>query len=270
MAYVLGIDAAWTLTNPSGIALVSTETNPPKLIWAAPSFEDFVLRTKPEEWCGKHDFRASLGNVLSAAKGLGARSIDVIAVDMPLAHEPVRGRRHCDHLISKDFGGRGCATHTPTLMRPGEVSDRFLHEAKHAGFALVTAAHDTPKHALIEVYPHVALIELLGVDYRVPYKLSRRRRYWREASPTERLAKLSREWEGILRGLSGRIEMNLTVDCTGRTMQFWKAWEDVIDAIICCWVGTEWLAGRARPYGNEVAAIWVPQEVDIKHGKGLA
>jgi hypothetical protein len=37
-----------------------------------------------------------------------------------------------------------------------------------------------------------------------------------------------------------------------------KGYEDAIDALICCWVGAEFLMGRAKPYGDTDAAIWIP------------
>jgi predicted RNase H-like nuclease len=103
MSLVLGIDAAWTAKNPSGIALVSTETDPPKLIRASPSFEDFMLGTKPDAWCGKHEPQASLSEVLSKAAEIAGGAVTVIAVDMPVAHDQVRGRRECDNAISREF-----------------------------------------------------------------------------------------------------------------------------------------------------------------------
>jgi len=259
MGYVLGIDAAWTATNPSGVALVSSEGSPPKLIRASPSFEDFVLGTDPNAWCAKHNFRASLDDVLSVATELGGASVDVIAVDMPIATKPVRARRTSDHLISKCFGGRGCSTHTPTILRPGEISDRLCEEALANGFSLVTKTEQQPERALIEVYPHVAVLELCQAAYRVPYKLARMRRYWPKATACERRDNLRKEWAGVIGCLQEKIDFDFEIDCDGRTMQFWKAWEDVIDAMVCCWVGLEWLGGRARPYGDETSAIWVPE-----------
>jgi predicted RNase H-like nuclease len=265
MGHVLGIDAAWTVANPSGIALLTTDTNPPRVLQASPSFEDFVRKTKPDAWCGKYNSKASLTDVLVAAKamGAGADMIDVIAVDMPIAQQPVRGRRYCDQLISRSFGARGCATHTPTASRPGKISDRFLHEAQEAGFSLVTAVSQRSERALLEVYPHVAVLELCNVGFRVPYKLSRRARYWPGASPGDRLKKIAESWEHIMRCLNERMLIDFAVDCTGKPLQFWKAWEDTIDAVVCCWVGLEWLAGRTRPYGDELAAIWVPEGTDL-------
>jgi predicted RNase H-like nuclease len=40
-----------------------------------------------------------------------------------------------------------------------------------------------------------------------------------------------------------------------------KRYEDALDALICGWVGVEYLAGRAVPLGNEDAAIWCPADV---------
>lgn len=269
MAHILGIDAAWTATNPSGIALVSTDTDPPRLLRASPSFEDFVLGTAPEAWCGKHNLRASLRDVLTAASDLGGESIDVVAVDMPLGLKPVRGRRPCDHLVSSAFGGRGCATHTPTVQRPGVVSDAFLRDAAEAGFELATTVSQRPRCALLEVYPHAALLELCDLEYRAPYKLARRHRYWPDKTANDRLQEIRLSWDIILHFLRQRLAFDLTIDCEGRNLKYWKAWEDVIDAIVCCWVGLEWLNGRARPYGDDQAAIWVPI-ARTDHGEDLA
>ncbi len=37
-----------------------------------------------------------------------------------------------------------------------------------------------------------------------------------------------------------------------------KAFEDMLDAVICAWVGAAILDGRARAYGDDISAIWVP------------
>jgi hypothetical protein len=71
MVHVLGIDAAWSSKNPSGVALLSTESDRPRLIRAAPSFEDLILGTEPQAWCSHHDFRTSLCDVLSKAEEIG-------------------------------------------------------------------------------------------------------------------------------------------------------------------------------------------------------
>tara|TARA_B100002003_G_scaffold148670_1_gene137814 strand:+ start:724 stop:861 length:138 start_codon:yes stop_codon:yes gene_type:complete len=37
-----------------------------------------------------------------------------------------------------------------------------------------------------------------------------------------------------------------------------KTYEDGIDALVCAWVGIEYLRGAATPYGDDDAAIWIP------------
>lgn len=39
-----------------------------------------------------------------------------------------------------------------------------------------------------------------------------------------------------------------------------KACEDIIDAIVCAWVATTALDGKAIPYGDADAAIWIPEQ----------
>jgi len=258
MACVLGIDAAWTAHNPSGVALISTE--PPKLIRALPSFEDFIVNTEQHDWGRQHDFRASLEDVMREAEAISGSDIGVIAVDMPIAHQPVRVRRRCDTAISKAFGARGCSTHSPTEQRPGPVSDALYQEATAAGFALKTAGSDGVSPALLEVYPHVALLALCGAERRLRYKLSKRAKNFsglRDARA--RLEAVRCEWNRILGCLKREIDFSLDIGDGIRTLREWKAWEDAIDAIVCAWVGLEWLRARARPYGDEVAAIWVPE-----------
>src|SRR5512147_2695782 len=101
MALVLGIDAAWSAKNPSGVALVATGPNQPLLIRAAPSYQDFAQGTPPEDCGTQIDPHNSLAELLTEAQRIGGETVSVIAVDMPVALSPVRGRRCCDNAISK-------------------------------------------------------------------------------------------------------------------------------------------------------------------------
>lgn len=38
-----------------------------------------------------------------------------------------------------------------------------------------------------------------------------------------------------------------------------KAFEDMLDAVVCAWVGCCILDGRARSFGDGSSAIWVPR-----------
>jgi predicted RNase H-like nuclease len=259
MTLILGIDAAWSRKNPSGVALVATNPNRPRLIRAAPSYEHFVRDTPPEDWGAPSDSCANLCQLLVEAQKIAGEPVSVITVDMPVAQSPVRKRRCCDIMISKEFGGRWCSTHSPTKERPGTISDTFFEDAVKAGFRLKTIGSDGAQPALLEVYPHVALLELCEAERRLPYKLSKRAKNFSTLRPSGRLDAVMDEWSKIIVCLESRIDTDLNLDRGIKGLRVWKAWEDVIDAIVCCWVGVEWLAGRAKAYGDDDAAIWVPR-----------
>ena len=82
---------------------------------------------------------ASMDTLLAAAAGLGGRPVDLIAVDMPLATEPISARRAADREVSRLFGGRGCAVHSPTKERPGRLADDLRSALAARGYRLQTA-----------------------------------------------------------------------------------------------------------------------------------
>ena len=65
----------------------------------------------------------------------------------------------------------GCAVHSPSAERPGAMADRCAPTSPP--LATPYQWRGPAATALIECYPHVALLELLKRDYRVPYKVSR-------------------------------------------------------------------------------------------------
>jgi predicted RNase H-like nuclease len=114
------------------------------------------------------------------------------------------------------------------------------------------------------VYPHTALLSLLGADYRVPYKISRSRKYWPIALPETRRASLLSRWRTILEALGRSAGVVIPPRVFALPTQFasfsqMKRYEDALDAIICAWVGIEFLRNRADPLGDETAAIWTPR-----------
>ena len=90
MTVVLGIDAAWTEKQPSGVA---------------PSYEAFMALPDgiPVEWqSGRFlgcipDVRA----LLEADNRLARSPVDIVTVDMPIASGPITGRRLADNCISR-------------------------------------------------------------------------------------------------------------------------------------------------------------------------
>lgn len=192
-------------------------------------------------------------------------SIGCVAVDMPLATTPIVGRRAADNAISSRFGPNGCAVHSPSADRPGPIADRLRAECSTLGYALHTntsSPQDFP--ALIEVYPHVALLALLNRNYRVPYKVSRSNQYWRTEQPSrgQRIQRLLHEFQAIKAGLDAQINgipPFIPMPEAVTTLASLKPVEDMLDALICAWMGIEHLEGRTTGLGDAIAAIWVPK-----------
>jgi predicted RNase H-like nuclease len=158
--------------------------------------------------------------------------------------------------------------HSPTATRPGPLSETVGRGFERRGYRLATTARPRELPALLEVYPHTALLSLLGAERRVPYKIARSRRYWPEEPPEGRRARLLAQWRTILEALRGRagIEISprvfaLPARCT--SFSGMKRYEDALDAILCAWVGAEFLRDRADPLGDDTAAIWTPHRASL-------
>jgi predicted RNase H-like nuclease len=195
VASVLGIDAAWTERNPSGVALITGAPGRWRYVAVAPSYASFVALADGRQVCwDAPKFEGGVPNaaeLLGAAGKLGKAGVDIVAVDMPLATVPIVGWRSADSAISREFGRYGCGTHTPSVTRPGPLSDRFRAEFEGMGFCLATQLSDLGRpRRLIEVYPHVALLKLLSAPYRLKYKVSKVRTYWPTAPADQRIDKL--------------------------------------------------------------------------------
>jgi predicted RNase H-like nuclease len=264
MTVVLGIDAAWTLAQPSGIALVQSRGPKWECVAVAPSYASFMALAQgvPVDWDRKpKGDPPDVDALLKAARRLlDGTKVDVVAVDMPLATRPISGRRRADNLLSSAFGGRGCAVHSPTIERPGPIADLIRKGFAKSGFPLATADFRPGTHpALFEVYPHIAVMKLLDQNYRVPYKIARVAHYWPECSAEERRRKILAIWGRILAALKKSIQ-GMGLSPKGSNLASLKRWEDGMDAIVCAWIGIEYLRGRTVPFGDETAAIWAPSQ----------
>jgi predicted RNase H-like nuclease len=191
---------------------------------------------------------------------LCGHSIDLVAIDMPLALEPIVGGRASDNAVSAAYGARKCGTHTPSANRPGRISDDLRSAFEAAGYPLLTRLVRPP--GVIEVYPHPALVELASAHERLPYKASKVGRYWPSDTPERRRELLYREWKGIvtllecqITGVGAALPM-LDQQASGHNR---KAYEDMLDAVVCCWVAVCALEGCAIPFGDDCSAIWIPR-----------
>jgi len=256
VAVVLGIDAAWTARQPSGVALLRSRRAGWECVALAPSYASFLAgrvdwTARPEG--GVPDCDA----LLAAAMRLAGAAPDVIAIDMPLATRRITGRRAADNAISSAYAARGLGAHTPNELRPGPVADVMRLGFGRHGYRVAGAKTPagTPR-VLIEVFPHAAAIHLAAASYRVPYKLSRIAQYWPERTPQARRRALLAQWTVLRRALAAQIAGGALRVPTRGTLAALKRYEDALDALICAWIGTEYLAGRVRAHGDATAAVW--------------
>ncbi len=274
MPVVLGIDPAWTVSNPSGVALLTGKGGRWRCLGVAPSYEGFIALAQgiPVNW----GMSAKAGapppaEILHAAEALAPGSgVDAVAVDMPVSRVRFDGRRFADDAATRALGRFGCGVHSPTPSRPGPLGAGLNEGFAARGFEVATTEPATPgMRPLLEVYPHPAAIALLRADYRVPYEVARTAKYWPERSVDERINQVLGQWGRLLAALGETIEgieLPLPKAADGLTLSGLKRFEDALDALICAWVGTQYLEGRCVPLGDRTAAIWVPATLGPREG----
>ncbi|WP_234189196.1 DUF429 domain-containing protein [Shinella sp. NM-101] len=273
MTTILGIDAAWTTSQPSGVALVSSTAGNWRLIFAGSSYRHLLDHGNESPISNSRPFGsvAEPAALLAAAEETAQAPVDLVAVDMPLSLGPITARRVSDDLVSAAYGARHCSTHTPSAIRPGKISDDLRGGFERCGYRLLTKEVGVP--GLLEVYPHPALVELLCAERRLPYKQGKARNYWPSETPAGRRIKLFETWQSIIDGLdqeiTGASNVLLLPSPEAPAWQL-KAFEDTLDAVICAWIGICVYEGAAIPFGDDTSAIWIPQSKLLSSRRGRA
>lgn len=265
MTTVLGIDAAWTAGQPSGVALVQRVGSRWRCRAVAPGYAAFDQLARGLDWDWRTQVpggQADVEQLLGAAALITGGPPDLVAVDMPVATVEITGRRAADDAVSKRFARQHCATHSPNAQRPGELGAQLTQRFHAAGFEVATCstAPGTPGK-LLEVYPHPALLALLRVGMRVRYKVSKSPTFWPGKTAPERIELLLAEFHAILNGLAAHIDgisLQLPRAQDVKSLTSLKRYEDAIDALVCCWVGCQYLDGQAVAFGDDTSAIWCP------------
>lgn len=266
MDSILAIDAAWTEKEPSGVALLQKNRTTWRCVGLSPSYTQFygLAHDKPVLWDSPPPGGCpDIEELLNCSKiMLGGDPVDIVTIDMPVSLSPITARRPADRLVSKTFGHAGCATHSPSDVRPGKISDSLRTQFSDYGYELATAGTDPgQRKALVEVYPHPAILKLMKRSYRLPYKVSKRNKFWPTLLPDQRKVALVEVFREILDALQQHIDdiiLEIPDASHMRTFTGFKRYEDALDALICGWVGIQYFETTIKPYGNYDSAIWVP------------
>lgn len=180
----------------------------------------------------------------------------VAAVDAPLVIRNQTGIRAAERELNRDFRRFHAGCHAANLSRPfaGNVT-AFSRRLEAVGFG--HGASMTPRQEgrfQIEVHPLAAIISLFGLDRIVKYKRGTREQRARELRRLRSLA--------TPRLPTMEPALSLSLPPVPRTGNI-KPAEDVIDAVLCAYVGAHWwmwAKQRNRLYGGEEAGyIVVPR-----------
>ncbi len=258
--YILGVDAAWTAHQPSGVALLEySHDEKPRIIRAGRSYEEFYAGTI--SW--HHAPKASLpelNQLTQYCRQLGY-PVQVVALDIPLSPKPMHTHRAADRAITRAYGGRGAAVHSPTQHRPGIIATRMYEQLIESGFQWASSAVIQAHPSFIEIYPHAAILELFRYPYRLAYKVHKKNQYWKEATSEERyrrlIQNLNQLHEHIRRVVETGILFELDPD-KHYILRFLKGYEDVLDSILAAITGMFYLRGEIQVYGDASSAIWIP------------
>ncbi len=270
---VLGVDAAWTAHHPAGVALVKIpQRNRPRLLRVARSYEEFCQMADNQEidWPTKvHGSEPNIPALLAVCERIAGAMPNVIALDIPIGPQLITRRRAADRMVTSAYITRKAGTHSPTATRPGPISKMLFEQLLACGFEWLhaKAAFSRNKNfrVFIEAYPHPAIIELLNLEERLKYKVSKLQKYWpnfnrneRWAAVAQNLTRLRAALDKRLAGVADWLPSAKSLIKNGPASRL-KGYEDALDAIVCAWIGCEFLAGRCAAYGDEKSAIWLPR-----------
>jgi predicted RNase H-like nuclease len=270
---VLGIDAAWTARHPSGVALVSVpQRGRPRLLRIARSYAEFCdLQLNGKiDWATKTRGTApNIPALLAACQALAGQTPSVVALDIPLGPQPIIGRRASDKMVTSAYIRRKAGTHSPTAERPGPISRMLFGQLSACGFkwlhAKASTRHEKNTRLFIEAYPHPAIIELLGLNERLRYKVGKLKKYWPELDRAAQRKKVVQQLNRLRAALDDEIlDVKKWLPAAASFLKNGpvsrlKGCEDALDAVVCAWIGCEFLAGRCVAYGDEESAIWLPR-----------
>lgn len=241
---IAGVDLAWMgRKNPTAIAVGCYESAAVSLI------------TVIENLVGTPSVILALDSV---------EELHGVAIDGPLVITNATGQRRCENSVSSTYGSRKASCHTSNLIRfPDAAGTQVSAHLSAKGFKHLAAAD---RRWQLECYPHPALIEMFGRSERLPYKkgiVALRRSGQVELGSLilalERSPVLPLIIPHVYRSHFDGDNINVL---RGREL---KHNEDVLDAIICMYIGALYQHGvRERVHGSaKTGYIYVPEVLCI-------
>lgn len=213
--YFAGVDLAWGVRNPTGIAVVDSDGC---LVRACAVRDD-------------DEIRAELRPYL--------RGRCVVGFDAPLVVTNPTGTRPAEAALNRDFRRFEAGAHPANTGRP-EFADGSRGGRLAAALGLDLDPHSPGMRRAIEVYPHAATVALFRLERTLKYKAKRGRTLDRLRSEllvlmdgVERLADTDvrlhvadhRDWAGL----------RAQVTAARRKSELRRA-EDPVDAVVCAYV----------------------------------
>lgn len=262
---ILGIDPAWSPKNPSGVALVERKNNQWICTRLAPSFDMFCEGNNvPTEMFARkaHGGKLELDTILKIAKTTGTPGeVNCIVVDIPIAvNNEIFGGRCSDRKISEAFGKAKCATYFASETLHSclkDISTKLMNDANRLRYV-----HNT---SLIETYPHPAIMSLMpDLTERLQYKVGKCRKYWPMLEVQGQRERLVKNMMRLKVEIGKKIKLpdDFTFEHESR-LSLLKSYEDVLDALVCAWVGIQFMDKQCTSYGDENSTIWIPNKKHV-------
>lgn len=183
-----------------------------------------------------------------------------VSIDGPLVITNESGQRDCETQIGRTYGGRKASCHTSSLERfPDAAGIKLSSHLGSRGFLHLAV---TSSRWQLECYPHPAILEIFGLAERLLYK---------KGSVTQKRAgqiELARLISSLIDSpivplaipeeYSSYLHPDRINALQGKSL---KHNEDVLDAIVCMYIGALYQAGVCEQVFGSVEGgyIYVPR-----------
>ncbi len=213
--YFAGVDLAWGMRNPTGVAVVDPDG---RLVRIGAARDDDAVVAAMRPYVD--------GDCL-------------VGIDAPLVVTNPCGARPAETALGRDFAKFEAGAHPANLSKP-----EFAHGLRGARLATALGLHIDPRSGAgrraIEVYPHAATVALFRLGRTLKYK----------AKPGRDLSQLRRELLRLMDGIEGLAtaavplhvagchgwsELRRQVRTASRKSELRRA-EDPVDAVVCAYV----------------------------------